>query len=80
MVSQSDDNKFGIKLSGDQKINNLDSLDNPESDGLIETEELVRKIPLFNEKLDVTKKTEKGNLSNTGSGTPASACGPMASA
>ncbi len=62
MVSQSDDDKFGIKLSGDQKINNLEGLNNPESDGLIKTEELVRKIPLFNEKLDVTKKTEKGNL------------------
>jgi len=62
MVSQSDDDKFGIKLSGDQKINNLEGLNNSESDGLIKTEELVRKIPLFNEKLDVTKKTEKGNL------------------
>lgn len=62
MVFQSDDNIFGMKLSGDQKINNLEGLDNPESDGLIKTEELVRKIPLFNEKLDVTKKTEKGNL------------------
>lgn len=62
MVSQSDDDKFGIKLSGDQKINNLEGLNNSESDGLIKTEELIRKIPLFNEKLDVTKKTEKGNL------------------
>lgn len=56
MVSLSDDNKFGIKLSDDPRISNLDS------NGLIKTEELVRKIPLFNEKLDITKKTENGNL------------------
>ena len=62
MVSQTDENKFDIKLSGDQKNNNFEGQDNPESDALIKTEELVRKIPLFNEKLDVTKKTEKGNL------------------
>jgi stress response protein YsnF len=62
MVTQSDDNKFGIKLSGDQIINNPEGLTNLEGDGLIKTEELVRKIPLFNEKFDVTKKTEKGNL------------------
>ena len=62
MVSQTDENKFDLKLSGDQKINNFEGLDTLESDGLIKTEELVRKIPLFNEKLDVTKKTEKGNL------------------
>ena len=57
MVSQTDENKFDIKLSGDQKNNNFEGPDNPESDPLIKTEELVRKIPLFNEKLDVTKKT-----------------------
>jgi stress response protein YsnF len=62
MVSQTDENKFEMKLSGDQKINNFEGQDNPESNALIKTEELVRKIPLFNEKLDVTKKTEKGNL------------------
>jgi stress response protein YsnF len=62
MVSQTDENKFDMKLSGDQKINNFEGQDNPESDGFIKTEELVRKIPLFNEKLDVTKKTEKGKL------------------
>ena len=62
MVSQNDENKFDMKLSGDQKINNFGGLDNLENNGLIKTEELVRKIPLFNEKLDVTKKTEKGNL------------------
>lgn len=62
MVSQTDENKFDMKLSGDQKINNFEGQDNPESNALIKTEELVRKIPLFNEKLDVTKKTEKGNL------------------
>ena len=56
MVSQSYENKFGIKLSDDQRISNLDS------NGLIKTEELVRKIPLYNEKLDVTKKSENGNL------------------
>jgi stress response protein YsnF len=56
MVSPPNDNKFGIKLSDDPKISNLDG------SGLIKTEELVRKIPLFNEKLDVTKKTENGNL------------------
>jgi stress response protein YsnF len=62
MVSQTDENKFEMKLSGDQKINNFEGQDNPKSNALIKTEELVRKIPLFNEKLDVTKKTEKGNL------------------
>jgi stress response protein YsnF len=62
MVSQADENKFDMKLSGDQKINNFEGQDNTESDGFIKTEELVRKIPLFNEKLDVTKKTEKGKL------------------
>ena len=62
MVSQTDENKFDIKLSGDQKNNNFEGQDNPESDALIKTEELVRKIPLFNQKLDVTRKTEKGNL------------------
>src|ERR687890_2568548 len=62
MVSQTDENKFDMTLSGDQKINNFEGQDNPESNALIKTEELVRKIPLFNEKLDVTKKTEKGNL------------------
>ncbi len=62
MVSQTDENKLEMKLSGDQKINNFEGQDNPESNALIKTEELVRKIPLFNEKLDVTKKTEKGNL------------------
>ena len=56
MVSQSYENKFGIKLSDDQRISNLDS------NGLIKTEELVQKIPLYNEKLDVTKKNENGNL------------------
>ncbi len=56
MVSQSYENKFGIKLSDDQRISNLDS------NGLIKTEELVQKIPLYNEKLDVTKKSENGNL------------------
>ncbi|HKX97752.1 MAG TPA: DUF2382 domain-containing protein [Candidatus Nitrosocosmicus sp.] len=56
MVSQTYENKFGIKLSDDQRISNLDS------SGLIKTEELVHKIPLYNEKLDVTKKTEHGNL------------------
>ncbi len=56
MVSQTYENKFGIKLSDDQRISNLDS------NGLIKTEELVHKIPLYNEKLDVTKKTEHGNL------------------
>jgi stress response protein YsnF len=62
MVPQTDENKFDMKLSGDQKINNFEGQDNPESNALIKTEELVRKIPLFNEKLDVTKKTEKGKL------------------
>ena len=62
MVSQTDENKFEMKLSGDQKINNFEGQGSPESNALIKTEELVRKIPLFNEKLDVTKKTEKGNL------------------
>ena len=56
MVSQSYENKFGIKLSDDQRISNLDS------NGLIKTEELVQKIPLYNEKLDVTKRSENGNL------------------
>ena len=56
MVSQTYENKFGIKLSDDQRISNLDS------NGLIKTEELVHKIPLYNEKLDVTKKNEIGNL------------------
>ena len=56
MVSQSYENKFGIKLSDDQRMSNLDS------NGLIKTEELVQKIPLYNEKLDVTKKSENGNL------------------
>ncbi len=56
MVSQSYENKFGIKLSDDQRISNLDS------NGLIKTEELVQKIPLYNEKLDVTKKSENGKL------------------
>ena len=56
MVSQSYENKFGIKLSDDQRISNLDS------NGLIKTEELVQKIPLYNQKLDVTKKNENGNL------------------
>ncbi len=56
MVYQSYENKFGIKLSDDQRISNLDS------NGLIKTEELVQKIPLYNEKLDVTKKSENGNL------------------
>ena len=56
MVYQSYENKFGIKLSDDQRISNLDS------NGLIKTEELVQKIPLYNEKLNVTKKSENGNL------------------
>ena len=56
MVSQSYENKFGIKLSDDQRISNLDS------NGLIKTEELVQKIPLYNEKLNVTKRSENGNL------------------
>ena len=56
MVSQSNENQFGIKLSDDPRISNLDS------SGLIKTEELVRKIPLYNEKVDVTKKSENGNL------------------
>ncbi|MDN5867892.1 MAG: DUF2382 domain-containing protein, partial [Candidatus Nitrosocosmicus sp.] len=56
MVSQSSENQFGIKLSDDRRISNLDS------SGLIKNEELVQKIPLYNEKIDVTKKSENGNL------------------
>ena len=64
MVSQTDENKFEMKLSGDQKINNFEGQGNPESNALIKTEELVRKIPLFNEKLDVTKKNRKRKPDN----------------
>jgi stress response protein YsnF len=56
MVSQSNENQFGIKLSDDRRISNLDS------SGLIKNEELVQKIPLYNERVDVTKKSENGNL------------------
>jgi stress response protein YsnF len=56
MVSQSNENQFGIKLSDDRRISNLDS------SGLIKNEELVQKIPLYNDRVDVTKKSENGNL------------------
>ncbi|CAN5822549.1 hypothetical protein BH23THE1_BH23THE1_00230 [soil metagenome] len=56
MVSQSNENQFGIKLSDDRRISNLDS------SGLIKNEELVQKIPLYNQRVDVTKKSENGNL------------------
>jgi stress response protein YsnF len=56
MVSQSNENQFGIKLSDDRRISNLDS------SGLIKNEELVQKIPLYNERVGVTKKSENGNL------------------
>lgn len=56
MVSQSNENQFGIKLSDDRRISNLDS------SGLIKNEELVQKIPLYNERVNVTKKSESGNL------------------
>lgn len=62
MTYQSDDNKLGTRLPEDTQESRIDILDNIENNNLIQSEELVKKIPLYSENFDVTKKIEKGNL------------------
>ncbi len=63
LSSQTNDKEaFGIKLASQNTSEGISDLDMIGNNELIKSEELVSKIPLYNEKFDVTKKEEKGHL------------------
>lgn len=63
MNSQSDNkNTFGIELAGTNAPQDVANINNYGNNDLIQSEELVSRIPLYNESFRVTKKEETGNL------------------
>jgi stress response protein YsnF len=63
LKSQSNDKDvFGINLSRNSTVGGINELDKINDNELIKSEELVSKIPLYNENFNVTKKEENGHL------------------
>ncbi|HYF98878.1 MAG TPA: DUF2382 domain-containing protein [Candidatus Saccharimonadales bacterium] len=63
MNSQSDNkNTFGIELAGRNTSQDVANINNYDNNELIQSEELVSRIPLYSENFRVTKKEETGNL------------------
>lgn len=63
MNSQSDNkNTFGIELAGTNTSQDVANINNYGNNDLIQSEELVSRVPLYNESFRVTKKEETGNL------------------
>jgi len=63
LKSQSNDKDvFGINLANNSTFGGISELDKINDNELIKSEELVSRIPLYNENFDVTKKEENGHL------------------
>lgn len=63
MNSQSDNkNTFGIELAGRNTSQDVANINNYDNNELIQSEELVSRIPLYNENFRFTKKEETGHL------------------
>lgn len=62
MTSRSENENFDIELVSRSTSQRSGGLDSVKEVGLITTEELVSRIPLFSETFDVTKKEENGHL------------------
>ncbi|HEX5905041.1 MAG TPA: DUF2382 domain-containing protein [Candidatus Nitrosocosmicus sp.] len=64
MNSQANDkNPFGVRLADQNKSEGIRDVNNIDDKGLIKSEELVSRIPLYSENFNVTKRVENGNLS-----------------
>ncbi len=63
MDSQSDNkNTFGIELAGRNTSEDVANANNLSNKSLIQSEELVSRIPLYNENFNVTKREDNGHL------------------
>ncbi|HEU5119691.1 MAG TPA: DUF2382 domain-containing protein [Candidatus Nitrosocosmicus sp.] len=56
-------NPFGARLADENKSEGIRDVNNIDNKGLIKSEELVSRIPLYSENFNVTKRVENGNLS-----------------
>lgn len=62
MTAGVDSENFDIKVATSNTSQHVGELDSIKENGLILSEELVSRIPLYNEAFDITKKEESGHL------------------